>query len=129
MQTSVNGQTIIWKLWLHWQKNTDHFFTLKFCEHCCLENSKIATRIIEIWENLRKCFECFQLHKTFTKHEEKFDWMWRFLGLDTTKAIFLLTIINDIEPWLVLFQGERPFSFFFCKAKPNPWYSKILPKN
>ena len=37
-----------------------HLFPRKFCGHCSLENSKSVTRIIEIWENLRKYFEWLQ---------------------------------------------------------------------
>ena len=94
-----------------------HLFPRKFCGHRSLENSESVTRVIEIWENLRKYFEWLQLRKIFSKHDKRFIQIRTFLGLNATQAMlhFSLTIGNDIEPLLVLFQVERP-SVFYMKS-------------
>lgn len=97
-------------------------FPLKFCGHRWLENGKCLTRLIEIMDQLslflKKSKE--EERKNFGAKDERFP----LLLKNTSSVIFPAycefsnAICRDLEPFLKLFQAERPLGvFLFRKLK------------
>ena len=90
------------------------FFPLKFCGHRWLENGKAITRFLEIIDKLATFMTNLKESKRFPKNDERFP----LLLCNTKSKIFpaycefSLSICRDIEPFLALFQAERPLAMF-----------------
>ena len=96
------------------------FFPLKFCGHRWLENGKALTRFMEISEKIANYLTLLKKIKTWPPKDERFP-----LLLKNTKSKifpayceFSLSICRDIEPFLNLFQSEKPLAvFLYTKLK------------
>ena len=90
------------------------FFPLKFCGHRWLENGKAITRFLKIIDKLATSMTNIKESKSFPKNDERFP----LLLCNTKSKIFpaycefSLSICRDIEPFLALFQAERPLAMF-----------------
>ena len=99
----------------HEGRDTGYLFPLKFCGHRWLENSKAINRLLEIVPKVKTYFAWLEDNKKFTKSmkEDK-----RFIRIKTCLASplldailhFSLSVINDVEPLLLMFQAEKPLS-------------------
>ena len=85
-------------------------FTLKFCGHRWLKNGKTIARFLEIIDKLSTFMVKSKDRKNFDKRDERFP----LLLKNTTSKIFPAycqfsgAICRDIEPFMTLFQAERP---------------------
>ena len=85
-----------------------------FCGHRWLENGKAITRFLEIIDKLATFMTNLKQSKSFPKNDERFP----LLLCNTKSKIFpaycefSLSICRDIEPFLALFQAERPLAMF-----------------
>ena len=98
----------------HVGKDTSYLFPLKFCGHRWLENSKAISRILDIFPYLQKCFGWLSDEKKMPKKGERFSQIQSYLLDPISTAIlqFCLSVMQELEPFLVLFQAERPLVFF-----------------
>ena len=95
-------------------------FPLKFCGHRWLENGKAIDRFLEVVHKLSVFFVKSKDRKNFDKKDERFP----LLLKNTTSKMFPVycefsgAICRDIEPFMTLFQAERPLaSFLYAKLK------------
>ena len=98
----------------HVGKDTSYLFLLKFCGHRWLENSKAISRILDIFPYLQKYFGWLSDEKKMPKKDERFSQIQSYLSDPILTAIlqFCLNVMQELEPFLVLFQAERPLVFF-----------------
>ena len=95
----------------HEGKDTNYMFPLKYCGHRWLENGKVVSRLMEKLQLVHKYIDSF---KKLPKNDERFTVVKEACHNPVFKAIlqFSLCIANDLEPFLKLFQSERPLAFF-----------------
>ena len=95
-------------------KDTSYLFPLKFCRHRWLENIKVISRIIDIFPYLQKYFQWLLTEKKIPKKDERFEFLKVYLADPISPAIlqFALSVMELLEPFLTLFQAERPLVFF-----------------
>ena len=69
---------------------------------------------MEIWNYLEKYFTWLEENKKFPAKDERFIRIKKALKHCTSKAIFefSLCMMKDIEPFVELFQAERPMAVF-----------------
>ena len=92
----------------HKLKNVSYLFAQKFCGHRWLENGAALKRAIEINQNLKVYFKDLKGKKNIPTNDDRFT-----TASDKLVALhFSLCISNEIEPYLVLFQAERPLTVF-----------------
>ena len=96
----------------HKSKSLSYLFAQKFCEHRWLENGAALKRAIEINQNLKVYFNDLKEKKNIPTNDDHFTTTIDKLGSPMHLAAlhFSLCISNEIEPYLVLFQAERPFA-------------------
>ena len=89
-------------------------FPLKFCGHRWLENGKTISRFMEIKEKVTKYLTLSKERKNRPVKDERFP-----LLLKNTKSKFFpancefsQSVCRDIEPFLKLFQAEKPLAVF-----------------
>ena len=102
------------------KKNVSYMFAQKFCRQRWLENGAAPKRAIEINQNLKVYFKDLKEKKKIPTNDDRFTTAINKLGSPRHLAAlhFLLFISNEIEPYLVLFQAERPLAvFLFEKLK------------
>ena len=95
-------------------------FAQKFCGHRWFENGAALKRAIEINQNLKVYFNDLKENKNIPTNDDRFTTAIDKLGSPMQLAAlhFSLCISNEIEPYLVLFQAERPLAvFLFEKLK------------
>ena len=97
-------------------------FPLKFCGHRWLENGKCLTRFMDLIDKLSVFLKKSkdEGRKNFDAKDERFP----LLLKNTSSVIFPAycefsnSICRDLEPFLTLFQAERPLGvFLFRKLK------------
>ena len=101
-------------------KSTSSNFPLKFCGHRWLENGKVLARFLKVSDKLAIFLVKSKERKKFPAKDERI-----LLLLQSTNSKifpvyceFSLSICRDIEPFLILFQTERPVAvFLFQKLK------------
>ena len=98
----------------HKRKDTSYLFPLKFCGHRLPENTKVISRIIDIFPYLQKYFQWLLTEKKIRKKDERFEFLKVYLADPILPAIlqFALSVMEFLEPFLTLFQAERPLVFF-----------------
>ena len=98
----------------HVGKDTSYLFPLKFCGHRWLENSEAISRILDVFPYLQKYFAWLSGEKKMSKKDERFSQIQSYLSGPISTAIlqFCLSVMQVLEPFLVLFQAERPLVFF-----------------
>ena len=104
----------------HKSKNVSYLFAQKFCGHRWLENGAALKRAIEINQNLKVYFQDLKEKKNIPTNDDYFTTAIDKLGspMHVAALHFSLCISNEIEPYLVLFQVERPLAvFLFEKLK------------
>ena len=98
------------------------YFPLKFAGHRWLENGKCLARYLEIYEKIGKFLKKSgeEKRKNFDSKDERKPLLLRVTHSKMFPAYceFSLSVCRHIEPFLTLFQAERPFSVFL--------YSKLL---
>ena len=89
-------------------------FPLKFCGHRWLENGKAITLFMEIKEKVAKYLTLLKERKNWPAKDDRFP-----LLLKNTKSKifpayseFSQSVCRDIEPFLKLFQAEKPLAVF-----------------
>ena len=95
-------------------------FAQKFCGHRWVENGAALKRAIDINQNLKVHFKDLKEKKNIPTNDDRFTTAVDKLGSPMHLAAlhFSLCISNEIEPYLVLFQAERPLALFlFEKLK------------
>ena len=95
-------------------------FSQKFCGHRWLENGAALKRAIEINQNLKVYFKDLKEKKNIPTNDDRFTTSIDKLASPMHLAAlhFSLCILNKIEPYLVLFEFERPLAvFLFEKLK------------
>ena len=87
---------------------------MKFCGHRWLENTKVISRIIDIFPYLQKYFQWLLTEKKIPKKDECFKFLKVYLADPITLAIlqFALSVGELLELFLTLFQAEQPLVFF-----------------
>ena len=98
----------------HVGKDTSYLFSLKFCGHRWLENSKAISRILDIFPYLQKYFGWLSNEKKMPKKDERFSQIQSYLSDPISTAIlqFCLSVMQELEPFLLLFQAKRPLVFY-----------------
>ena len=90
------------------------YFPLKWCGHRWLENGKSIDRFLDVMSKLSVFLEKSKDRKNFDKKDERFP----LLLKNTSSKLFPIylefsnCICRDIEPFLTLFQAERPLAVF-----------------
>ena len=86
------------------------WFPQKFCVLRWLENGAVLKRAIEINQNLKVYLKHLKEKKNFPTKGDRFTIAIDKLGSPMHLAAlhFSLSVLNEIEPYLVLFQAERP---------------------
>ena len=85
---------------------------MKYCGHRWLENSRVISRVIEILPYLKTYIKHLNQTKKFTAKDDRFVTLKSVLFSQTLlpSLEFTRCIINDIEPFLTIFQTERPLA-------------------
>ena len=96
------------------------YFPLKWCGHRWLENGKCIDRFLDVMSKLSVFLDKSKDRKNFDKKDERFP----LLLKNTSSKLFSVylefsnSICRDIEPFMTLFQAERPLVVFL--------YAKLL---
>ena len=80
----------------HEGKDTSYLFSLKFCGHRWLENTKVTSRIIDIFPYLQNYFQWLLTEKKIPKKDEYFEFSKIYLADPISPAIlqFALSVIE-----------------------------------
>ena len=105
----------------HKGKDTLYLFPLKFCGHRWLENVKCLERAVEIIPYLTVYFNFLVREKKMPKKDERFELVSTFFffyqnHMHQPFLQFSLCIMRDFEPYLELFQAERPLVLFIFQT-------------
>lgn len=95
-------------------------FPLKFCGHRWLENGKAITRFLEILNKIVIYLTQSKERKAWPAKDERFPLLFKNTKSKIFPAYceFSLSICRDIEPFLTLFQSEKPLAMFlYTKLK------------
>ena len=89
-------------------------FLLCLIDDRWLENTKVISRIIDIFAYLQKYFQWLLTEKKIPKKDECFEFLKVYLAGPISPAIlqFALSVMELLEPFLTLFQAEQPLVFF-----------------
>ena len=98
----------------HLGRDSPYLFPLKYCGHRRLENTKAITKVKEISDHLQAYVEDLASKKKLPKNYDRFERIKSFSGNPTGPAVleFNLSVMKEIEPFLELFQAERPLVVF-----------------
>ena len=102
------------------EQATKVYFPLKWCGHRWLENGKCIDRFLDVLSKLSVFLEKSKDRKNFDRKDERYP----LLLKNTSSKLFPIylefsnTICRDIEPFMTLFQAERPLAVFL--------YAKML---
>ena len=102
----------------HAGKNTGYLFPLKFCGFRWLENSACITTLLEIIPYIKIYFTWLEDNKKMPKDDNRFLNIKQKINLCTTEPMlkFSLCIMNELDPVLSIFQGEKPLSVFLYET-------------
>ena len=89
-------------------------FLLCLIDDRWLENTKVISRIIDIFAYLQKYLQWLLTEKKIPKKDECFEFLKVYLAGPISPAIlqFALSVMELLEPFLTLFQAEQPLVFF-----------------
>ena len=96
------------------------YFPLKYCGHRWLENGRVLERLLELVDKLQRFLQSYKDEKKFPKDDDRFPLLLEsFVSpCGTAQYEFCYVIIREMEPFLTLFQAERPLApFLFEKLK------------
>jgi hypothetical protein len=90
------------------------YFPKKWCGHRWLENGPCIDRFLEVKDQLSVFLEKSKDRKNFDKKDERFPLLLKNSAstLFTVYCEFSNVICRDIEPYMTLFQAERPLAVF-----------------
>jgi hypothetical protein len=96
------------------------YFPLKFCGHRWLENGKALARYLEIDDKVKRFLDkSVELkRRNFEEKDERKPLLIRTMHSNIFPAYieFSLSVARDIEPFLKIFQAERPLAVFLYSA-------------
>ena len=98
----------------HDGKDVSYLFPEKFCGHRWLENGKTLDRAIVTYSNMQSYVKWLTENKKIPKNDNRFELLIEKLGekLFRAELEFSLYMAKIIEPFLEMFQAERPLAVF-----------------
>ena len=107
-------------------------FPMKFCAHRWLENGPVLQRFLDITDQLKIFLTKHKEEGKFPPKDDRFPLLLKNTSSNIFRAAcsFSLSVARDIEPFLKLFQAERPLAPFLYEKlkdkKADDWILRIL---